>query len=135
MENPKNPRRVRKQAKNSPRLATERKQEKQKKAALEYLRKTFGNVSLTCEKIGISRFTFYRWRDEDSEFNAAVEEINERTIDTVESQMLKGIQDGNARLIIFFLSTKGRGRGYGQTKENDGDKSIAINITQDEAEY
>lgn len=128
-------RRVEKSRKKQERPTSDQRIKKQKKEALEYLRKTFGNVSLTCEKIGISRFAFYRWRDEDPEFNAAVEEINERTIDTVESQMLKGIQDGNARLIIFFLSTKGRGRGYGQTKENDGDKSIAINITQDEAEY
>ena len=116
---------------------SERRQEKQKKDILKALKNTMGNVSLSCEKVGISRFAFYKWRDEDPEFDREVEEINERTLDFVESKLMQGIQDGNARMIIFFLSTKGRGRGYGQAKEAGGEKStgVMLNITTDEAEY
>lgn len=116
---------------------SERRQEKQKKEILKALKNTMGNVSLSCEKVGISRFAFYKWRDEDPEFNREVEEINERTLDFVESKLMQGIQDGNARMIIFFLSTKGRARGYGQPKDVGGDKSsgVLLNITSDEAEY
>ena len=137
MSNDEKRRRVEKLAKNGKQEQSERRKEKQKKDILKALKNTMGNVSLSCEKVGISRFAFYRWRDEDPEFDKAVEEINERTLDFVESKLMQGIQDGNARMIIFFLSTKGRGRGYGQTKESGGDKSsgVLLNITSDEAEY
>lgn len=136
MSNDEKRRRVEKLAKNGKQEQSERRKEKQKKDILKALKNTMGNVSLSCEKVGISRFAFYKWRDEDPEFDKAVEEINERTLDFVESKLMQGIQDGNARMIIFFLSTKGRGRGYGQTKEN-GEKSsgVILNITSDEAEY
>lgn len=116
--------------------AVKARQSKIKKEALEVLKKTFGNVSLTCEKLGISRFTFYKWRNEDAEFNEAVEDINERTLDFVESKMIQGIQEGNTKLIIFYLNSKGRRRGYGAV-ENEANKNSAITlkITQDEAEF
>ncbi len=129
-------RRVEKSQKKQERPASEQRMEKQKKDVLKALKTTMGNVSLSCEKVGISRFAFYRWREEDSDFNREVEEINERTLDFVESKLMQGIQDGNARMIIFFLSTKGRKRGYGQTKEQtEKESGVMLNITSDEAEY
>lgn len=129
-------RRVEKSQKKQERPASEQRMEKQKKDVLKALKTTMGNVSLSCEKVGISRFAFYRWREEDSDFNREVEEINERTLDFVESKLMQGIQDGNARMIIFFLSTKGRKRGYGQTNEQtEKESGVVLNITSDEAEY
>ncbi len=110
----------------------------QKKYALKVLRKNFGNVTLTCDAIGISRFEVYKWRKDDPEFNNAVEEINEVSLDMVEGVMMKAIlEDGNARLIMFYLNSKGKKRGYGLKNESDGDKSgaVLLNISPDEAEY
>lgn len=117
--------------------AYQKRAEKSKQYALEVLKKNFGNVSLTCEKVGISRMTFYKWRSEDAEFNQEVEDINERTLDYVESKLLQGIQDGNTRLIMFYLNCKGKKRGYGLKNETDGDKSgaVMIQITADEADF
>lgn len=111
--------------------------EKSKRYALESLKSTLGNVSLTCEKVGISRMTFYKWRSEDPEFNRQVEEINERTLDFVESKLLQGIQDGNTRLIMFYLNCKGKKRGYGLKNETEGDKSgaVMIQISSEEADF
>lgn len=108
-----------------------------KRDALTNLRLFFGNVSLTCEKLGISRQTFYNWRAQDSEFNREVEEIDERTLDMVESKLIEGINEGNARLIMFYLNCKGKKRGYGLKNENETDKSsgIIINISQEEADF
>lgn len=109
----------------------------QKELAIELLKKTFGNVSMTCEKVGISRVQFYEWRREDPAFNAEVDAINDRNLDFVESQLMRGIEEGNAKLIMFYLNAKGRARGYGLRNESDGDKSgaITIRLSADEAEY
>lgn len=117
--------------------AFQKRAEKSKQYALECLKKTYGNVSLTCEKVGLSRMTFYKWRSEDPEFNRQVEEINERTLDFVESKLLQGIQDGNVRLIMFYLNAKGKQRGYGLKNETEGDKSgsVMIQISSEEADF
>ena len=105
-----------------------------KQNAIETLKKTFGNVSMTCERLGLSRQTFYKWRNEDPEFNAAVEDINERTLDFVESKMFEGINAGNTRLIMFYLNCKGKKRGYG-LKEEEKNPAIVLKISPEEAEY
>lgn len=109
--------------------------EKSKQYALKVLKETFGNVSLTCEKVGMSRMTFYKWRSEDPVFNQAVEDINERTLDFVESKLLQGIQDGNAKLIMFYLMNRGRGRGYAQKPDDAIRKPLTVMISADEAEF
>ncbi|MBQ4080224.1 MAG: hypothetical protein II596_06050, partial [Thermoguttaceae bacterium] len=62
---------------------------------------------------------------------------DERTLDMVESKLIEGINEGNARLIIFYLNCKGKKRGYGLKNESESDKSngIVINITQEEADF
>lgn len=111
-------------------------QNRRKKEALDILKQSLGNVTATCQKIGISRQTFYKWRQTDPSFDAAVHEINEVTLDFVEAQMFKGIKDGNAKLIMFYLVNRGRTRGYAP-KPEDAARNNAINvvITADEAEF
>ena len=108
-----------------------------KKDALRILKSNFGNISMTCEQVGVSRQTFYKWRNDDAVFNEEVEAIQERTLDFVESKMIQGINDGNTRLIIFYLSCKGKKRGYGFKSDADVDKnnSITLRISSDEMEY
>lgn len=111
-------------------------QAKAKKDALEVLRQTFGNVSMCCEKIGISRPTFYQWRADDPAFDAEVEAINERTLDFVESKMIQGIRDGNTRLIMFYLNCKGKKRGYGLKQESEnGTSAITLRFSPEEADF
>ena len=109
---------------------------RRKKELIDVLRKTFGNVMLSCQKVGISRATFYLWRQEDPEFDEAVHEINEMTLDFVEHELLKGIKEGNTRLIMFYLTAKGRSRGYGQTPADTAERRpLKVVISQDEAEF
>ena len=109
--------------------------EKKKKEALRKLKESFGNISVTCEQVGVSRQTFYQWRREDEEFNAEVEEINERTIDFVESKLIQGINEGSARLIMFYLMNKARTRGYSPKPEEQKPRQLNVVITEDEAEF
>jgi len=88
----------------------------QKKAMLEALEKSLGVVSTACKAVGISRQTHYNWLKED-EYKTAVEELSEVAIDFAESHLHKLIRDGNPAATIFFLKTKGKGRGYVERQE------------------
>ncbi|MBQ9370779.1 MAG: hypothetical protein IJU03_01140 [Thermoguttaceae bacterium] len=111
-------------------------QNRRKKEALDVLRKTLGDVTTACDRIGISRQTFYQWRRHDPEFDAMVSDINERALDFVESQMFKGIKEGNARLIMFYLMNRGKSRGYCQkTEEVARGSAVNVVISADEAEF
>lgn len=123
--------------KNAARETVSEKIAEKKRQVLKVLSVRMGIVSLACEKVGISRQTFYRWKHEDPEFAQAVEEVNERALDLVEGYMFKQIEAGDSRMIMFYLNNRGRRRGYGYKNESGGDKngSITLRISQDEAEY
>lgn len=64
-------------------------------------------VQVACDKSGVSRSTYYRWRIEDKEFAEACDTalhagrllIN----DVAESQLMKLIKESNTTAIIFWL--------------------------------
>ena len=89
-----------------------------KQRLLAALREHKGIVSTACQSIGVSRRTFYHWRDTDKEFLRSLEDINEDAIDHVESKLMERIDHGSDRAIIFYLKTRGRNRGYRETGSN-----------------
>lgn len=80
--------------------------EENKNMILEQLRKT-PIVQIACEKLDISRATFYRWKSEDKEFATAVDEavrsgqllIN----DLAEAQLIGAIKDRNFAAVTYWL--------------------------------
>ena len=82
------------------------KTEKNKEALLENLRKT-PIVQVACEKTGIGRATYYRWRKEDEKFAEESDEAlysgKKIVNDMAESQLMKAVRDGNMTGIIFWL--------------------------------
>lgn len=116
--------------------AGEERRERHKQELLDILRKTLGNVTTACQKVGVSRQTFYQWRSSDPEFDEAVHDINEMTLDFVEQQMFNEIKKGNSRLIMFYLVNRGRSRGYSQKQEGEQRApTVNVVINKDEAEY
>jgi hypothetical protein len=106
------------------------KTEQHKKAMLDALEKSLGIVTAACKAVGIGRTTHYLWMQEDKEYKKAVDELGDVAIDFAESQLHKQIRDGNSTATIFFLKTKGRGRGYVERQEihNTGDNLFNIQI-------
>lgn len=107
-------------------------QEKQKKLLIEHLKK-IPIIQIACEKLGISRSTYYRWRDEDPEFeNIATEAVNKgKSIinDMAESKLIAGIQGNNMTAIIYWL--KHNHKNYRERKPklpNDGIQPISLII-------
>ena len=82
------------------------KTDKQKQLLLEQLRKT-PIVEIACEKAGISRATYYRWRKENSDFTKTADEAiidGESFInDMSESQVISLIKEKNWPAISFWL--------------------------------
>lgn len=108
-----------------------------KSKLLESLEMHKGIVTSACASIGCPRSTYYKWLNEDSDFKAAVDEIQDVAIDFVESKLMEKIdgitvqtfnskgepvvyeQPPSDTAIIFFLKTKGKKRGYVERMEVD----------------
>jgi hypothetical protein len=64
-------------------------------------------VQIACEKAGIGRATYYRWRKEDPEFAKAAHEALQDGVtlvsDMAESQLLTQIRDGNLGAVMYWL--------------------------------
>lgn len=86
--------------------AVEIRQETQKEVVIEELRKR-PIIQSACQKVGVGRATFYRWKKEDPVFAEVADEaiatgaglVN----DMAESQLLVGIRNSNMTAIIFWL--------------------------------
>ena len=88
-----------------------------KKNLIASLEKTLGVVTTACQKCECSRETFYRYYREDEEFKKKVDDIENITLDFVESSLHKKINDGDTTAMIFYLKTKGKKRGYVERTE------------------
>ena len=88
-----------------------------KKKVIDALEQSLGVVTQALKKLNIHRSTFYRWMQEEEEFANQVAEIQDITLDFAETQLLKQIQGGNTSATIFYLKTKGKGRGYIERQE------------------
>jgi ACT domain-containing protein len=79
---------------------------KNKELILEQLRKT-PIAQVACEKMGISRMTFHRWKKDDKEFSDAVDlalsDGNLMVSDLAESQLVSAIKDRNLSAIMYWL--------------------------------
>ena len=80
--------------------------EKLKKALVVQLRKT-PIVQIACERTGVGRSTYYKWRTNDHIFGRAADRALEAgkffINDLAKSKLLQLIKDGNLTAIIFWL--------------------------------
>jgi hypothetical protein len=97
-----------------------------KKAMLLALEQSLGIVTAAAKSVGIDRTTHYLWLKDDEEYKAAVDSIQDITLDFAESQLHKQIKDGEVTSTIFYLKTKGKKRGYVERVEQD----VSINLPQ-----
>lgn len=103
---------------------TKKQQKLIKKNFLTALEKTGGIITPACQQVGISRESIRLWRKEDPEFDAAIAEVNETALDFAETALMKNIQAGDTQAIKFYLSTKGRCRGYAEKQIIEGELTV-----------
>lgn len=77
------------------------------------------NITATCDALGISRKTFYEWKDKKKKLAEGLEAADEAILDFAESKLVEHIQNDDVQALIFFLRTKGKKRGYVEKTESD----------------
>jgi hypothetical protein len=100
-------------------MAKANKTEHSKKKVVDALEKSLGVVTTACKIAEVSRTQFYQWLKDDEDFAKKVLEIENVTLDFVESQLHKQIKENSTAATIFFLKTKGKKRGYIERQEID----------------
>ena len=93
--------------------------EHKKTLIVEGMIKTLGNVSKTCEMLGIGRTMFYEYYNNDLEFKSKIDDIKNIALDFVEDKLIGKIKEGDIVAILFYLKTQGKKRGYVERVENE----------------
>lgn len=88
-------------------ITIKEKQSTIKETLIEQAKKT-PIVQIACEKAGVSRATFYRWKNKDPFFSEKIEEAlfegRHLINDYAESQLISAIRNGNMTAIIYWLN-------------------------------
>lgn len=83
------------------------------------------HVGKTCSDCGITRNKWYRMYNSNELFKQLVDESFEYIVDTAERKLLDEIEEGNTRLITWFLEKRAKNRGYG---DDSNEKQTTINF-------
>jgi hypothetical protein len=82
---------------------------KTKELLLEQLKKT-PIIHLACERTGVGRASFYRWKNEDPIFAKQADEALAEGVmlmnDLAESKLLSSVKEGNLTGILFWLRNR-----------------------------
>jgi hypothetical protein len=103
----------------------------QKKAFLEAMARTFGNVTQAAKATGIHRTTPYKWQVADPSFAKDFTSgmYKEMLLDAIDAKLVKlAIQDENPTALIFLAKTRGKKRGYVERTEHDFRGSILATV-------
>lgn len=115
--------------------AVEVRQTKQKEMFIEQLKKT-PIIQVVCEKVGITRVTYYRWHKADREFaeaaDIALADGSGLVNDMAESQLMTAIRDGNLTAIIFWL--KNHHKTYANRVELSLQQPVSEHLTPEQEE-
>lgn len=87
---------------------------------IDAIEQAHGFVSKACAILHCSRDHFYTKLKGFPTVQRAMEEIRNKRTDFVESKMLDLINEGNPTMIIFYLKTQAKDRGYVERHEVTG---------------
>ena len=100
-----------------------------KKAMIEALEKTLGVVTTAAKMVGIERTTHYKWMENDAEYKANVDDVQNVVLDFAESALHKMVENHNPAATLFLLKTKGKKRGYIERQEIEHSSNVETDIT------
>ncbi|MDD3586415.1 MAG: hypothetical protein PHQ75_04475 [Thermoguttaceae bacterium] len=107
--------------------------EETKQRFLVTLRKKLGIISLACALESVDEQVCRDWVRNDPAFARQVEACREAALDFVEARMFERIDKGDARLIRFYLETRGKDRGYVLRHEVSDVSMPQVVLTPEEA--
>ena len=74
--------------------------------------KSAGVISLAAKQVGLDRHAVARRISKSTRLRKVQQEIIENALDMAEAWLMKHVKDGHPYMLKFYLSTKGKGRGY-----------------------
>lgn len=87
---------------------------------IDAIEQSNGFVSKACSILKCSRAHFYVKLKDFPTVQQAMEDVREKRHDFVESKMMKRIEAEDTTMIIFYLKTQCKGRGYVERHEVTG---------------
>jgi len=107
-------------------------------AILEAIKDSGGIMSTIARKLGVTWHTADSWIRESGELMEALKDEKETILDMAESTLLKRIKEGDEQSAKWYLSKKGKLRGYGDSLAIEGGDipvSISAKIEEIKAKY
>lgn len=115
--------------------AIEKRQDKFKTLLIEHLKKT-PVIEVACQKVGIGRASYYRWRHENEKFAQEADDALFEGVslmnDMAESKLLGAIKEGNLTGVQFWL--KNRHDAYKTRVEISSAQKEEVVITDEQEE-
>lgn len=112
---------------------TEKERNQKKGMIIELLPRKNYHIGKVCKAVGIGRMTYYRWRENDEEFNEKCEEVFQYDIDDSEEKLrllrqglpefdkegrfIGWIEKPHFGALTLHLQAKAKDRGYGNSLE------------------
>ncbi len=96
---------------------------------IKALQKTHGMIYLAAEELGCSHVTIYSHIKKNPTVKAALEHINEKMLDVSELKLFDSIMNRESWAVKYYLSTKGRHRGYG-AETPPTNVSVTVGVTE-----
>jgi hypothetical protein len=81
------------------------------------------NITAACHAAGISRFTAYKYRENDEAFAAKWDEALDASVDKVEETAFRMANEGDSQMIQFVLKAH-RGERYRETSRLEIDQRL-----------
>ena len=100
--------------------------DKERKMLPNIYRKKACNITKTCESLNISRRNFYLWRKKFKRLDEELKSIEEELLDRAEEKLQELINSGHFEAIRYFLSCKGKRRGYTKHEIDTGVANITV---------
>lgn len=97
---------------------------KNKKAILAAIKDSGGIISTIARRLNVTWHTADNWIKEFEETKQALKDEENIILDMAESTIFKSIKDGSSQDAKWYLSTKGRHRGFGEKQESGDDETI-----------
>ena len=95
---------------------------------VEALRTSAGIKSAAAKKLGCAPSTLSGYFERHPELHDALRQIDEDLLDLAEGKLIGHIQSGSLDALKFFLSTKGKARGYTKRIENTGKDGAPLTL-------
>ena len=105
---------------------------KTNKAILEAIKDSGGIMSTIARRLDVTWHTADSWIRESGELMEALKDEKETILDMAESTLLKRIKEGDEQSAKWYLSKKGKTRGYGDSLAIEGGVQIVYGDKDDE---